>query len=102
MTKLPAFWNYSLATQQYDLASRRTCNSCQVLELIADTRCYLIVAQLLLEADKAKIQDRYRIYKGLGFILRVAVFEPCEPVVREGVVETCSDRPTHARAIATD
>ena len=32
----------------------------------------------------------------------VTVLEPGEPVVREGVVETCSDRPTHARAVAAD
>jgi hypothetical protein len=31
-------------------------------ELIANARCNLIVAELLLEADDAKIQDRYRIY----------------------------------------
>jgi hypothetical protein len=71
-------------------------------ELIADARCNLIAAKLLLEPDDAEIQDRYRIYKGLGLVLGVAVFESCEPVVGEGVVETCSDRPTHARAVATD
>jgi hypothetical protein len=67
------------------------------LELIADTRRNLIVAQLLLEADEAKIQDRYRINKRLRLVLGIAVFEPCEPVVREGVVETCSTvQPTRA------
>ena len=38
----------------------------QMSELIADARRNLIVAQLLLEPDDAKIQDRYRICKGLG------------------------------------
>jgi hypothetical protein len=47
-----------------------------MLELIADTRCDLIAVQLLLEPDDAEIQDRYRIGKGLGLVLRVAVFEP--------------------------
>ena len=71
-------------------------------ELIADARCNLIVAQLLLEPDQAKIQDWYRIHKGLGLVLRVAVFDPCKPIVREGVVDTSSHRPTHARVIAAD
>jgi hypothetical protein len=71
-------------------------------KFIADARRNLIAAKLLLEPDDAEIQDRYRIYKGLGLVLGVAVFEPREPVVREGVVETCSDRPTHARAVVTD
>src|SRR6478609_10602943 len=71
-------------------------------ELISDTRCDLVAVQLLLEPDNAEIQDRYGIRKGLGLVLRVAVFEPCKPVVRKGVVETRSDRPTHARIIATD
>ena len=71
-------------------------------ELISDTRCDLVAVQLLLEPDNAEIQDRYGIRKGLGLVLRVTVFEPCKPVVREGVVETRSDRPTHARIIATD
>ena len=35
-------------------------------ELIADACSNLIVAQLLLEPDEAKIQDRYRIHKGLA------------------------------------
>src|SRR6478736_10489032 len=74
----------------------------RMLELIADTRRDLVAVQLLLEPDDAEIQDRNRIRKGLGLVLRVSVFEPCKPVVREGVVETRSDRPTHARIIATD
>ena len=73
-----------------------------MLELIADTRRNLIVAQLLLKADEAKIQDRYWIYKGLRLVLGVAVFKTSEPVVREGVIETCSNRPTHPRAVATE
>ena len=71
-------------------------------ELVADARRNLIVAQLLLESDEAKIQDGYRIHKGLGLILRVAVFDPCKPVIREGVVETSSHRPAYARVIAAD
>ena len=47
-----------------------------MLELIADTRCDLVGVQLLLEPDDAEIQDRYRIRKGLGLVLRVAVFSP--------------------------
>ena len=60
----------------------------RMLELIADTRRDLVAVQLLLEPDDAEIQDRYRIRKGLGLVLRVAVFEPSKPVVREGVIET--------------
>ena len=100
MTKLPAFWIiHWRATIRSGIKANMHST---VSELIADARRNLIVAQLLLEADETKIQDGYRIYKGLGLILRVAVFEPCKPVVREGVVETSSDRPTHARVIAAD
>lgn len=45
-------------------------------ELIAEAFSNLIVAQLLLEPGEAKIQDRYRIHKGLGLVTRVAVFDP--------------------------
>ena len=61
-------------------------------ELIADAHGNLIAAHFLLEPNQTKIQDWYRIYKGLGLVLRVAVFEPRKPVVREGVVETRADR----------
>ena len=71
-------------------------------EFISDAGRNLIIAELLPEADEAEIQDLYRIYKGLGLVLGVAVFEPREPVVGEGVVETRSDRPTGPRAVAAD
>jgi hypothetical protein len=48
-------------------------------ELIAEACSNLIVAQFLLEPDEAKIQDRYRIHKGFGLVLRVAVFDPSKP-----------------------
>jgi hypothetical protein len=35
-------------------------------------------------------------------VLGVAVFQAGEPVVRESVVETCSDCPTNPCAVATD
>jgi hypothetical protein len=59
----------------------------QLSKLIADTRRDLIVAQLLLEPDEAEIQDGYGIGEGLGLILRVAISDTREPVIREGVVD---------------
>lgn len=95
MTKSPAFWKYSCW-----LGHTIRCRNGSAL--VANACRDLIFAQFLLETDDAEIEDRYGIDEGLGLILRVAVFEPCEPVAREGVVHAGSSRPTHARAVPAD
>src|SRR3954452_4998587 len=71
-------------------------------KLVADASSDLVIAQLLLEADDAKIQNWCWIYKRFGLILRVSVFDPRKPVARESIVETGPYRPTDARVIAAN
>src|SRR3954447_25502105 len=71
-------------------------------EFIADPTHNLVVAQLLLQSNRPEIQDGYRIDEGFGLELRIPVLDTREPVVREGIVESCSHRPADPRIAVAD
>src|SRR5450631_4925127 len=102
VTKLSAFWTYSGGAGISAWYPTAITPHFLVSEFVTNSRSNLIVAQFLLEPDKTEIQDRDGIDEGLGLELRVAVFDAGEPVVRDGVIKTASDRPPPARAVAAD